>query len=235
MARGRMLNRAISLDENVDALSDDTARLLFTWMIAHLDVEGRMYGDARLFLSIVAPRRNISLRKVEKYLTEFENFGLILRYNVNGNTYLLAPNFEKHQTGLRKDKEAQSQIPSPPPELLRSKDGVKTDFVPPKRSRSLREKKFKRKEVEGAATSFENYKEKLRLEYPDLKVEDEWESCQIWYRDNKKKINSPSLALRNWMRIALEKKQKEGNHGSNQQDAGLSRIEKLRAHTPNKL
>ena len=83
MARGRMLSKAISLDEKVNALSDDTARLLFTWLIAHLDIEGRMYGDARLFLSIVAPRRNISLAKVEKYLTELELHGLILRYNIN--------------------------------------------------------------------------------------------------------------------------------------------------------
>lgn len=148
MARGRMLSKDISLDEKVAALSDDTARLLFTWLIPHLDVEGRMYGDARLFLSIVAPRRNISLRKVEKYLTELENFGLILRYTLNGNTYLLAPNFEKHQTGLRKEKEAQSRIPPIPPDLLRTKDGVTPDkLFYKRRSRSI-EEKYKEKNMD---------------------------------------------------------------------------------------
>ena len=92
-----------------------------------------MYGDARIFKSIVAPRRNYSLQRVEKYLTELEKSGLIVRYQVNGNQFLLAPNFEKHQTGLRKDKEAPSRIPPPGTELLRSKDGLTPDLLPPKR------------------------------------------------------------------------------------------------------
>ena len=208
MARGRMVSKSISLDEKVDSLSNDTARLLFTWLIPHLDVEGRMYGDARLFISIVAPRRHYSLQKVEKYLTELESHGLILRYNVDGNTYLCEPSFVKHQTGLRKDREAQSQIPPPPPELLRSKDGVKTELLPPKLRLSL--SKVKLREVEGATTAFDTYKEKLRQKYPELSVDDEWESCQIWYRDNKKQIKSPSLALRNWLEKA---RIKQGNSG----------------------
>jgi len=127
MARGRMISKQISLDEKVDALSDDTARLLFTWMIPHLDCEGRMYGEARVFRSIVAPRRNYSVQKVEKVLTELEQTGLIERYSLNGNAYISVPNFEKHQTGLRKDKESQSQIPPNTPDKGRSKDG----FTPP--------------------------------------------------------------------------------------------------------
>lgn len=144
MARGRMLSKDISLDEKVDALSNDTARLLFTWLIPHLDVEGRMYGDARLFKSIVAPRRNYSVKKVEKMLTEMEKLGLITRYSVDGNQYLYAPNFEKHQIGLRKDKESKSKIPDigrAKAEQRRSKDGIS----PPqeKRSLSIREEKEK--------------------------------------------------------------------------------------------
>jgi len=124
LARGRMISKAISLDEKVGALSDDTARLLFTWMIPHLDCEGRMYGEAQVFKSIVAPRRNYSAKKVEKYLVELEKFGLIDRYTINGNAYISVKNFEKHQIGLQKDKEAQSQIPPFTPELIQSKDRV---------------------------------------------------------------------------------------------------------------
>ena len=146
MARGRMLSKGISLDEKVDALSNDTARLLFTWMVPHLDVEGRMYGDARLFKSIVAPRRNYSIQKVEKVLIEMEKLGLIKRYSVDGNQYLFAPKFEKHQLGLRKDREQQSQIPPPTPELIQSKSRVNPDKVPPKfklkeKKRNIREEK----------------------------------------------------------------------------------------------
>ena len=124
MARGRMISRAISLDERVNALSDDTARLLFTWLIAHLDCEGRMHGDAQTVKSIVFPRRKISARKVENYLKELQKKELIVRYSVNGSDYLIMKTFEKHQVGLQKHKEAQSQIPPCPPELLQSKDGV---------------------------------------------------------------------------------------------------------------
>jgi hypothetical protein len=123
MARGRMLSKDISLDEKVDALSDDSARLLFTWLIPHLDREGRMYGEPGVIKSIVAPRRNWSNKRVEKYLTEMEKLGLIVRYPFNGNRYLLAPGFEKHQVGLRKERESQSKIPTPPPELVWSNDG----------------------------------------------------------------------------------------------------------------
>jgi len=128
MARGRMISKEISLDEKVNALSDDTAKLLFTWMIPHLDAEGRMYGEAQTFKSIVVPRRNISVKKIEKYLKEMEKLKLIFRYNVNGNQYIYKPNFEKHQTGLQKSREAQSRIPAfnsrATPELLQSKDGL---------------------------------------------------------------------------------------------------------------
>jgi hypothetical protein len=106
-----MISKAISLDEVVNSLSDDTARLLFTWLIPHLDCEGRGHGDAQTVKSIVFPRRKISAQKVEKYLKELEKKKLIVRYSVNGNEYLFAENFEKHQTGLRKDKESPSQIP----------------------------------------------------------------------------------------------------------------------------
>ena len=199
MPRGRFLSKAISLDEKVNALSDDTARLLFTWLIAHLDCEGRLHGDPLTVKSIVFPRRPIRPQKVEKYLVELEKYELIVRYSCNGNTYLVAPHFEQHQVGLQKSKEAQSQIPPPPPELLQSNSKVSPPQVEA-------EAKVKSKaEVEGASpSSFITYKEKLITSYPDLDIEAEWERCQIWYRDHKKALKSPSLALANWCRKESE-------------------------------
>ena len=146
MPRGRFLSKSISLDEKVNALSNDTARLLFTWLIPHLDCEGRMHGDATTVKSIVFPRRPMHTQTVERYLKEMEELGLIVRYSANGtkisseknphlgaqlgdplgaqNTYLFAPNFEKHQAGLQKSKEAQSQIPPFTPELLQNKSRI---------------------------------------------------------------------------------------------------------------
>ena len=113
-----MISKAISLDSKVNALPDDTARLLWTWLIPHLDSEGRMYGDAQAIKSIVFPRRSISTAKVERILQQLEQKNLIIRYSVNGNTYLSAPNFEKHQLGIRKDRESPSQIPPITPDKL---------------------------------------------------------------------------------------------------------------------
>ena len=124
MARGRFVSKAISLDEKVDALSSDTVRLLFTWLITHLDCEGRMYGDAQTVKSIVFPRRSIRVQIIEKYLVELEEKGLIVRYPAPGGAYLCMKNFEKHQPGLNKNREAQSQIPPPTPELIQSKSGL---------------------------------------------------------------------------------------------------------------
>ena len=201
MPRGRFLSRAISLDEKVNSLSNDTARLLFTWLISHLDCEGRLHGDAVAIKSIVFPRRPISTRKVENYLKEMEKLQLILRYSVNGNEYLFAPHFEKHQVGLQKSKEAQSQFPPPTPELLQSYSRA----TPPQVKVSKGKGKGK-VEVKGVlpTTSFIAYKEKLRGTYPELDINEEWERCQIWYRDHKKVISSPSLALGNWCRKETE-------------------------------
>jgi len=123
MARGRMLSKVISLDEKVNALSDDTARLLFTWLIPHLDCEGRMYGDALTVKSIVFPRRSMPARKIEKYLKELEHYNLILRYFVDGNEFLAMQSFEKHQIGLHKSRESASQIPPVPQDLIRTNSG----------------------------------------------------------------------------------------------------------------
>jgi len=53
-------------------------------------------------------------------------------------------------------------------------------------------------EKPASSLTFNDYKEKLKDKYPGVDVDNEWEQCQIWYRDHKKKIKSPSLALYNW-------------------------------------
>jgi DnaD/phage-associated family protein len=42
-----------------------------------------------------------------------ESLGLINRYEVGGDLYIACPNFEKHQSGLRKDRESASKLPAP--------------------------------------------------------------------------------------------------------------------------
>jgi hypothetical protein len=116
MAEGRMLKKKISLNEAIADLANDTHRLLFTWGIAHLDVEGRITGNLRSFKGLVAPLLDhITPQSVLAFFQDAEHLGLIRRYQVDGRWVVQYPAFKKNQT-LRPDKEAKSQYP-PPNEL----------------------------------------------------------------------------------------------------------------------
>ena len=196
VARGRMISKAISLDENVNSLSDDTARLLFTWMIPHLDCEGRLHGDALTVKSIVFPRRNISPKRVEEYLNELEKNELIKRFVVNGNTYLFAPHFDKHQTGLNKNREAQSQLPPPPQDLIQSKSRISPLQVKDKVKDKVKE--------QVVSDDFQAYIKELQTNrYPGLNVAELWEDCQSWYADHNKPMKDWKRALNNWCKKEL--------------------------------
>ncbi|MBM4274849.1 MAG: hypothetical protein FJ134_10395 [Deltaproteobacteria bacterium] len=113
MAEGRMLKKKISLNEAVADLADDTYRLLFTWGIAHLDVEGRISGHLRSFKGLVAPLLDhVTPKVVHEFFQDAERLGLIRRYQVDGRWVVQYPAFKKNQT-LRPDKEAKSQFPPP--------------------------------------------------------------------------------------------------------------------------
>ena len=153
MARGRMLNTTICADKLVNQLSNDTSRLGFTWLIAHLDREGRTYGDPAMVRSLVFPRRiDITVEQMEGYITEWAELGLIVRYEAEGDLYISFPKFDKNQPGLRKDREPVSTIPPMPetsdgslPDNIRINDGRLPDECPVKR------REEKRREEKGAA------------------------------------------------------------------------------------
>jgi len=69
-------------------------------------------------------------------------------------------------------------------------------------------------------SSFIAYKEKLITTYPDLDIDAEWERCQIWYRDHKKTIKSPSLALGNWCRRETEIREDRTKSGKKEPKLG---------------
>jgi hypothetical protein len=78
---------------------------------------------------------------IESFIYEWIDAGFILWYQDDrGERYIQLVNFEKHQTGLRKDREAASIIPTP--ELLRSSSGKN----PVKLSISLKEDEVKEKD-----------------------------------------------------------------------------------------
>lgn len=119
-----MLLKKISTSKPVNDLSDDTSRMLFSWTISHLDVEGRIHGDPCVLRSTVAPRlAHITDEVMERCIAEWVAEGLVIWYEAKGDRWLQFLGFADNQPGLRSGREAPSFIPAPTPELLRSNSG----------------------------------------------------------------------------------------------------------------
>lgn len=74
----RMLHAKISNSLQLSTLSCDSARLLFTWMIAHADDEGRLCGHLKWIKGTIVPLLDgFSHMEINKYLEEMDEVGLI--------------------------------------------------------------------------------------------------------------------------------------------------------------
>jgi hypothetical protein len=129
MARGRFVSKAIIRDRGINELSCDTSRLAFTWLITIADCEGRTVGEPDLLKSALFPRRSdITPEQIEVYINEWVAAGFIIwYYGKDKDRYIQFINFEKHQSGLRKDREAASEIDNP--EECRSVDGLTPEEI----------------------------------------------------------------------------------------------------------
>lgn len=116
MPRGRMLNKEISVNKKLPKVSTE-AQLLFTWCIPHLDCEGKIFGNPDQIKGIVVPYlEKFTVKKVETYLKELSDVGLIFIYG-NGCKYLYFIGFESNQR-IDKSRESPSIIPNPTPAEL---------------------------------------------------------------------------------------------------------------------
>lgn len=113
MPDGRFLSKTIANDWELNSVSLE-ADYLFIRCVPHLDVEGRMPGHPSEVRGTAVPlRRGLSDLQVDVCLEELAKAGLVEWYEVNGRPCLQFPGFQRHQKGLRKEREADSRIPSP--------------------------------------------------------------------------------------------------------------------------
>jgi len=127
MARGRMLNQTVSASLKFQQLPNDTCRLLATWIIPYLDLNGVYYADPTMVKSAVFPRRaDITPEMVAGYLDAIEGIGLIVRFEAKGDLWQWWPGFAGNQVGLRRDRES-TNYPLPP----RQNGGEPTAPIPP--------------------------------------------------------------------------------------------------------
>lgn len=127
MSDGRMLKKQISMSRRLAELKTDSARLLYTWIIPHLDIKGRLSANPFVLKGTVVPRiETMTAETIEEYLLDMARVGVIVLYSVDGDEYLELRKFGDHQY-LRADREAPSVIPDPAeptPDELRSDSGA---------------------------------------------------------------------------------------------------------------
>lgn len=111
MARGRMLQNRISKSHKMAELSSDTVRLLYTWMLSHLDVNGNFYADPVMVNNLVFTRLGHPVSKTASALDELAAVGLIIRYQIDGEIYLNYPDFQDKQPKLNPSREGIPDIP----------------------------------------------------------------------------------------------------------------------------
>jgi len=148
MPEGRMLKKVISESKSLGSLKSDSARLLYTWLIPFLDVEGRHAADPEIIKGHVFPKvKSMTIRKISSLLSELSAAGLIVLYGSNCETYLQLVKFQDHQK-LDPNKEGKSKIPEPTEENIITPDN--SGPTPEKSSLSkVKGSKDKSKEREG--------------------------------------------------------------------------------------
>lgn len=112
MAEGRFVSKSVATDWDLNRVSFE-ADYLFTRCVPHLDRDGRMTGHPGEVKAIAVPlREEMTADVVDACLGELAEAGLVLWYEVDGKAVLWFRGFEKHQKGLRADREAASKLPS---------------------------------------------------------------------------------------------------------------------------
>lgn len=135
MARGRFISNDVIDDKEMNDLSSDTCRLAYIFLITISDREGRVAGDPPYLKSLLFPRRyDITPDMIQDFILEWVEAGFVIWYECsNGEKALRLVNFEKHQKGLRKDREAVSKYDDPAHCRILAGDSIKN-------SKDLKEK-----------------------------------------------------------------------------------------------
>jgi len=140
MPQGRIILKSICQSKKLASLKTDGARLLYTWLIPNLDVNGCFSGDTKVVKGQIFTRLKKSEKTIAGHLEDLQSVGLIIVYESNSDVYLFAPDFVDKQPRLNPDREGKTNIPPPTPEQLKSYSRV----TPPKvKERKVKESKDK--------------------------------------------------------------------------------------------
>lgn len=106
----RILKESIRTSKSINAMTDFQFRL-WAYLITYVDDYGRGSADPELLKGFVFPRRKgVTEATIANTLRELASLGSIRLYEVDGESYLVFPGWEKHQTIRAKV----SKFPAPP-------------------------------------------------------------------------------------------------------------------------
>ncbi|MDR9392679.1 MAG: hypothetical protein RI554_11710, partial [Trueperaceae bacterium] len=106
-------------------LDNNEQRYLYLMLIPHADAEGRLKGNPQWINGKVLTYVPMDPTTIEQALRRMHEVGLVVWYEVDGKRFIQIERFHDHNK-VRKDREGQSVIPSPP-EDSRSTPGVRQE------------------------------------------------------------------------------------------------------------
>ena len=105
----RILKESIRTSKKVNGLTDFQFRV-WAYLITYVDDYGRGSAEPDILKGFVFPRRKgVTEANIRDALSEMACMGLIQLYEVDGDSYLCFPNWQKHQTV----RAAKSKFPAP--------------------------------------------------------------------------------------------------------------------------
>lgn len=107
MARIRTIKPEFPQSESMGRVSRD-ARLTFIELWTLADDEGRLRGNSRMLASLLFPYDDDAPSLIDTWLTELESENCIVRYQVDGQSYLQICKWLEHQ---KIDRASKSKIP----------------------------------------------------------------------------------------------------------------------------
>lgn len=110
-------------------LKTDGARLLYTWLLTHVDVNGCHSADPEIVKNRIFTKLKKTFKAVAFYLEDLADVGSLILYQSNGEHYLFIPDFVEKQPYLNPEREAKPTIPLPTPDQLTSRTGVQYELV----------------------------------------------------------------------------------------------------------
>lgn len=107
MARIRSIKPEFPHSESMGAVSRE-ARLCFILLWTIADDSGRLRGNSRMLASLLYPYDNDAGNLIDGWLSELESNDCVIRYKVDGSSYLQICNWLIHQ---KIDKPSASKLP----------------------------------------------------------------------------------------------------------------------------